>query len=396
MMGRMVRLVMPLLLAATTLAHAADVRPGDQVRFVERDQHIPAYPAPGDTRVHLRFVSGSAATVLRVNAATGWIEVRGEPLQGPANTGWITPRYLASPPDAGEPTSDALAWCPPKGSPAPHASGRLRLATGNLETLHAQDGHSTYTGPDPSVTHTATDDERIWCDVRLCDPDILAVQEVDGGAALSRVVDTDVYDMHVDDRPRGELTGQQNTGFAVKRGLTVLRQPDFQALDIRGDGRLRYGTRIDLTQNGQTLQLLSVHLKSGCFENASTSSACETLLGQIPVLEGWIDAAAQGPTPFIVLGDVSRRFTQPSDRVWADLGDGEPPNADLTALTQDMPISCRDHTFTEFIDHLVVDRRVLPWVDRSSFRQMTYRQADKAVWDQISDHCPVLVELWIR
>jgi hypothetical protein len=84
------------------------------------------------------------------------------------------------------------------------------------------------------------------------------------------------------------------------------------------------------------------------------------------------------------------------DRVWADLDDGEPPNADLTATTQDMAVSCWDHTFTEFIDHLAVDRRVLPWVDRTSFRHVTYRQADKAVWNQISDHCPVVIELWIR
>jgi endonuclease/exonuclease/phosphatase family metal-dependent hydrolase len=137
-------------------------------------------------------------------------------------------------------------------------------------------------------------------------------------------------------------------------------------------------------------------LKSGCVENASTSSACEALLAQVPVLEGWIDAAARGPRSFIVLGDFNRRFTQPNDRVWANLEDGEPANADLTTLTQDMPASCRDHTFTEFIDHLVVDRPVLPWVDRTSFRQVTYRQADKAVWNQISDHCPVLVELWVR
>jgi hypothetical protein len=34
--------------------------------------------------------------------------------------------------------------------------------------------------------------------------------------------------------------------------------------------------------------------------------------------------------------------------------------------------------------------------DRTSFRHITYRQADKAVWDQLPDHCPVLVELWIR
>jgi endonuclease/exonuclease/phosphatase family metal-dependent hydrolase len=176
----------------------------------------------------------------------------------------------------------------------------------------------------------------------------------------------------------------------------VLCQPDFQALNIRGDGSLRYGTRIDLTHNGQTIQLMSVHLKSGCFENASTSSACETLLAQVPVLEGWIDTAAEGSRPFIVLGDFNRRLTQVGDRVWAEIDDGEPANVDLTALGQDMPVSCRDNKFTEFIDQIVVDRRVLPWVDRSSFRHVTYRQADKAVWDQLSDHCPVLVELWMR
>jgi hypothetical protein len=55
------------LVAAVTCAVAADMRPGDQARLVEWDQHIPA----GDTRVHLRSVSGSAATVLRVDAATG-------------------------------------------------------------------------------------------------------------------------------------------------------------------------------------------------------------------------------------------------------------------------------------------------------------------------------------
>ena len=99
--------------------------------------------------------------------------------------------------------------------------------------------------------------------------------------------------------------------------------------------------------------------------------------------------------PFIMLGHVNRRFTQPNERVWADLDTGEPANANLTALTQDMPVSCRNNAFTEGIDQIVVDGRVLPSVDRTSFRQMTCPQADKAVWAQLSDHCPVLVELWI-
>jgi hypothetical protein len=60
-MSRLARLLTLLLLATATLAYAAEVRPGDQSRLIERDQHVPAHPAPGDTRVHLRFVSGSQA-----------------------------------------------------------------------------------------------------------------------------------------------------------------------------------------------------------------------------------------------------------------------------------------------------------------------------------------------
>ena len=63
------------------------------------------------------------------------------------------------------------------------------------------------------MQRTATNDERIRGDVQLFDPDMLAVQEVDGEATLSRVVETEVYDLDLDDRPQGSLNGQQDTGF---------------------------------------------------------------------------------------------------------------------------------------------------------------------------------------
>ena len=352
--------------AAATCAAAAEVRPGDQVRFIERDQHIPVHPAPGDPRVRLRFVSDLEATVLRVTPAIGWHHA---PPPGRPPRRWGTlPRHV------GLVSAHRLA----------RAASEWPAAARHLES-----GESPCPGwpvdlygGDPSVTRTATDYDRIRCYVRLFDPDILAVQEVDGEEALSRVADTEVYDVHVDDRPKGSLNGQQNTGFAVKRGLTVQRQPDFEALDIRGDGRLRYGARIDLTHNRQTLQLHVGASQERQFRQRHHQSVCATLLAQVPVLEGWIDTAAQGPMPFIVLGDFNRRFTRP-DQVWAELDDGEPANADLTAVTQDMPISCRDHTLTEFIDHIVVDQRVVPWTDRTSFRQVTYRQADKDVGETL-------------
>jgi hypothetical protein len=45
-MGRMGCLCMLLLLAEATVVSAAELHPGDQVRLVEREQHIPAHPAP--------------------------------------------------------------------------------------------------------------------------------------------------------------------------------------------------------------------------------------------------------------------------------------------------------------------------------------------------------------
>ena len=151
-----------------------------------------------------------------------------------------------------------------------HAPSERAAAAGHLEPRQPpcpKDGQAIYAEPDPSEKRAAVDYERIRCYVRLFDPDILAVQEVDGEEALQRVVDTDVYTVHVDDRPQGSLNGKQNTGLAFKKGLTVTPQADVETLDVDGDGRLRYGARINLTLNGHTLQLMSVHLKSGCFQN---------------------------------------------------------------------------------------------------------------------------------
>jgi endonuclease/exonuclease/phosphatase family metal-dependent hydrolase len=394
MMIRLWNIVCPVTLLLFSVVIAQQVSVGDTLRLVERDLHIPGHPAPGDSLVNVRFVSGTTVTVQAIDAETGWLEVQGETLQGERTSAWITLTYLATE-DVPVTDETSLAWCPPKRSPLPHPSGRLRIATWNLENLHALDGQSVYLAPDPSVKRAAIDYERIKCYVRLFDPDILAVQEVDGEEALSRVVDLDVYDVHVSSRLRGSLNGKQNTGFAYKRGLNVVPQDDFTALDVDGNGALRYGTRIDLTFHSRTVKLMSVHLKSGCFENSSTSSACPTLERQIPVLETWMDETAQQETAFIVLGDFNRRLNQPGDEVWTELDDGQPLTADLFAVTEDMPIACRSDMFTEFIDHIVFDRSSAPWVDTSSFRHLTYRQQDKEEWNKISDHCPVVVELWI-
>ena len=294
-----------LLLTLALGSESAALAPGDTIRLQQRNNHIPAHPAPGDHQVHLRFLSDSVATVLNLDALTGWVEIRGMRTQGGPGTGWITPRYIVTtlPDDDGDHGTDGhINWCPAKGAVQPHASGRLRLATWNLANLHSQNGQSIFS--DSEKRHDI-DYERIRCYVRLMDPDILAVQEVDGAAALQRVVDTDVYDVHVSSRLQGSV-GKQNTGFAYRKGLQVRPQPDVTTLNTSGG--LRHGTRIDLTHNGRTLKLMSVHLKSGCFSNTSSGAACASLMAQIPPLEQWIDTAAADTEPFIVLGDFNRRL----------------------------------------------------------------------------------------
>ncbi len=381
-------------LVASVPAHGQDVAVGDTITLVKRQLHIPAHPAPGDNHVSFRFKSLSSATVLDLDAATSWVRIQAEVAGGGGDSGWITRKYIASTvPSTGDLLEDELAWCPFKGSPVPHPSGRLRIATWNLGNLHRQNGQSIFAD---SVKRQDIDYKRLRCYVRLFDPDILAVQEVDGEEALKRVVDTDVYDVHVSGRPNSELGGKQNTGFAFKKGLDATVRPDFTDLDVGNDG-LRHGTRLDVEHNGTTMKLMSVHLKSGCFSNTTTNpSACDKLSQQIPILEDWIDARASEPEPFILLGDFNRRFNEALDVAWSELDDANPPNADLSSVTAEMPISCRGNEFTRFIDHIVLDKRAAAFVELSSFRHITFRQADKDRWDHISDHCPVVVDLFIE
>ncbi len=203
----------------------AQVSVGDVVTLRERHNNIPAHPAPGDNHVPFRFESGSQATILDIDNATTWVRVQGVDTNQTAGvTGWITQGYIDSVVSGGgsDIVTDSLSWCPEKGSPNPHPSGRLRLATWNLGNLHAENGQSIF--PD-SVRRDDDDYLRLRCYIRLFDPDILAVQEVDRDDALQRVVDTDVYEIHVSSRNQNG-SGQQNTGFAYRKGLNVTTQTD--------------------------------------------------------------------------------------------------------------------------------------------------------------------------
>lgn len=277
-------------------------------------------------------------------------------------------------------------------SPAYQASGGrppLKIATWNMEFLAEKDD----TGCQPRKPADYVVMRKM---VDAIDADVIAFQEVENEAAAARVFDPSRYTILIEQRP-GEASGscggknsaqafiRQAVGFAVRKGIGVFRNPDLTALSL-GNPQLRSGVDIRVVAEGhQPLRLLAVHLKSGCFQG-DRAAACSVLQKQVPVLEQWVDAAANGPNRFIVLGDWNRRLGEPNDMVWAELDDVEPANSDLRLADEGVKPRC-DPRYTAFIDHIVLDRRAS--ADLAGFVETTYPAGEK----HLSDHCPVTVRL---
>jgi endonuclease/exonuclease/phosphatase family metal-dependent hydrolase len=228
------------------------------------------------------------------------------------------------------------------------------------------------------------------------DADVIALQEVDGADA-ARLVFPD-HDFCFTRRDH-----VQNVGFAVRRGIPF-RCAEYAALGLEPDGT-RWGADLALYPgSGRELRLLSVHLKSGCPGQLLTNPKqdCARLAAQVPVLEQWIDARARAGAPFAVLGDFNRRLARERhsarDRhgrlmaMWPELDDADPPEADLTNVTQGQPYRrCRPgERYEAFIDHIVVSRSLAERIVPGSFVQLVYDR-DEPRRAKLSDHCPIAV-----
>jgi len=249
----------------------------------------------------------------------------------------------------------------------------LKIATWNIENLRP---------------NSNKDFRQLQDYAELLDADVIALQEVDGVEAVSKVFDEDDYQFFFSRRNH-----PQRTGFAVRQGIRVEQNPDYEELDV---GDVRHGTDITVqVGEDQAIRMLSVHLKSGCFERDLTGSVrggCIKLKQQLPILEEWIDQRAQAEIPFVVMGDFNRRFNQINDDFWQEIDDGNPVNADLIKVTENRLSTCFDGQYPDYIDHIVLDQITSQWWDHSSFEQVNYNQP-LSRQDLLSDHCAIAVSL---
>lgn len=262
-------------------------------------------------------------------------------------------------------------------------SANVKIAAWNME--HLAERNASGCRPRTDADYAAMRDY-----VDALAADVIAFQEVESSSAAERVFDPAIYTVIIEERTgarpvspchgqEGQTINAQRTGFAIRRGVSFERQPDFTAVQI-GDPGLRSGVDVIVRPAGaDPIRLLSVHLKSGC-SSGDRNDACQLLFQQVPVMEDWIDSRAAENMAFAVLGDFNRRLTMPGDAVWADWDDASPQNADLSLASGNRSARCNPR-YSDFIDFVVLDRRATAAM--RAFEEKTY------TGEALSDHCAI-------
>lgn len=294
-------------------------------------------------------------------------------------------------------TLGLLAWMAARGQERRGEREPLRLATWNMEWLLApetartarlacRDGRSS---PVPcDVTREARRDSadlaalaRI---VARLDADVIAFQEVENAAIARRVFRG--YQICIT-----QGSGVQQLGFAVREGLAYRCEAPLASL--AADARGRAGQPLTLFLPGQApIELLAVHLKSGCSRDPldSPTAACRLLEEQARALGEWIRERGERGTPFIVLGDLNRAGApEAADAFWSLL---HAEHFETAASRLPYSNCVFGAPYEAFIDHVLVARSLTPQLHSEGYSRLTFRPAE-AVQYQLSDHCPVSVSL---
>ncbi len=313
-------------------------------------------------------------------------------------------------------------YAPTQGVPARVAEGRLRLATWNVEYLIEPTTFAALRGSCVASGGRVPGDQRsIPCGIvprldrkpddfavlaryaQQLDADVLALEEVDGPGAANLFLTG--YDYCFTTR-----ANVQKNGIAIRRGIPFRCEPEYVPLSL--DDRVRRGVVVTLFPGTRReITLMAVHLKSGCPVGPMTGSDdpdCAVLARQLPILEQWIDAQARAGRRFGLLGDFNRRISLETGAArdaagrplnfWAEINDSDPPDAALTAVTLGAPFKkcIATDEYDSYIDLVVLGRKLATDIVPGSFQRVVYSDDDAGRYNQLSDHCPVGIELRLR
>ncbi|WP_172449368.1 HAD family acid phosphatase [Bowmanella denitrificans] len=269
-------------------------------------------------------------------------------------------------------------------SPQPKA---LKVATWNTE-------HLAYPGEGGCKPRSNAQLSAMRRYTASLDADVIALQEVDSKQALRLIFPDLHWRLILSDRPdsqpyqcreNGDLSTQQKLAFAIRREvplLSITHIKDF-GLDLPG---LRYGLAIRVDAPTGPIDILNLHLKSGCFVDdylQSDTQACRVLAKQADVLNDWIAQREKPATPYLVLGDFNHRISAPYNRLSRVLLNDERS----TKITTRNLLSCHPR-HSALIDHILAGGMPTERITESA---QIHTYADEGA--MLSDHCAVSVSL---
>ena len=264
----------------------------------------------------------------------------------------------------------------------PALSADIKVATWNLDWLTTRAAGDA--GLPGDVTPRAEEDFARLAQYAVdLNADVIAIQEVDGFRAATKIFPPDRYSIHM---TKDHVI--QRVGIVVRRGLKYDMNPDVTALGVN---HLRSGADITVHFPSGDLRVLAVHLKTGCRNQPLPKAhdrSCLALRDQVPIVAAWIAERQKEQTPFIVLGDFNR-WMDGRDSLLADLRQAAP----LTRATEGHSSPCWGAE--NFIDHILAGGAAADWMQADTLKVLIYRETDKSMKDRLSDHCPVSIRFAI-
>ncbi|MCC2607037.1 HAD family acid phosphatase [Planctobacterium marinum] len=266
----------------------------------------------------------------------------------------------------------------------------VRIATWNIE-------HLAY--PQDTGCRPRTEQEIVALRhyAESLDADVIALQEVASATAMAQIFPDSDWRIIVSQRPDSEsyecrgsgfTSTQQKVAFAVKKSVAVLATDNVEelALDMPG---LRYGLVIQVASPNGPLDILNVHMKSGCFVDdylSSDSESCQIYARQAPILDNWIAQREAQGTAYAVLGDFNHRMSAPYNRLSRLLFS---ENRSTRLATRDV-IGCHPR-YPAPIDHILVGGMNTQVASNSiQVHQFDNMEAEA----MLSDHCAISTALF--
>ena len=275
----------------------------------------------------------------------------------------------------------------------------IRFASWNIEHLAEENGAGC-------VPRHDSDYVKLKIFALSLNADVIALQEVENIEAVARVFPRHNWNIILSERAASKTYSCRNSGFestqqrvaiVIRKDLNYKSLGSFEELGLDREG-LRYGVQIRIFGEKDSVDVMAIHLKSGCFVDdfsSSERSSCKVLEKQVPVLDQWIENNVLNRQKFVLLGDFNHRLANEHNKMWNILSEMNGAPLEIRNSMQNLT-GCHPR-YPAPIDHILMGPLVygLKKAGSEAVHYFPHNSKEMGEDDMLSDHCPISVVLKI-